>query len=461
MAVAAGMAVCLAACGSVAAGDTRTEITVWSWEPSMGEVIRRFEKANPDIKVNWTNISGYDNLNTAIQDGYGIPDVAQIEYYALPQYAVSGQLLDISDKVGSGYSNFFTLGTWSSVQLAGRVYGLPMDSGPMAFFYNEDVFRQAGVDASAIKSWDDYYEAAKKLKKIGVYITADAGDGSFYDAMVWLAGGQPFHTSLDGKTVTIDMLNDEGTKRFTEFWQKMIDEDLIDTTSVIWSDRWKRRVGVGTIASLFSGAWMPSLLLSNVPGAAGLWRVASMPTADGLPTNAESGGSAMTVLQLTRKPDAAYRFVDFVTHDRQGINARVDGGAFPADNTTLNSKEFLDKTAIKNADGFDIPYFGGQKFNRVLSDAAGDVSVGYQYLPFEVYARSDFKSTVGKAYKWARSHQSYLRRQNAIELGQKDADGNPLRPLDDPGEKISLAAGLGQWQKDLKEYGFNQGFTIK
>ena len=244
IAVTAILSVSLASCGQ-ATDDNRTEISVWSWEPSMGEVIRRFEKANPDIRVKWTNISGYGNLNTAIQDGYGTPDVAQIEYYALLQYAVSGQLLDLTDKIGSDYSNFFTLGTWSSVQLAGRTYGLPMDSGPMGFFYNEDVFRQAGVDATKIKTWDDYYEAAEKLKEIGAYIAAD---------------------SADGKTVTIDLDEDAGTQRFTEFWQKMIDEGLVDTTSATWSDRWKSRVGTGTIASVFSGAWMPSLLLSNVPG---------------------------------------------------------------------------------------------------------------------------------------------------------------------------------------------------
>ena len=68
---------------------------------------------------------------------------------------------------------------------------------------------------------------------------------------------------------------------------------------------------------------------------------------------------------------------------------------FPADYATLNSADFLDKTTITNDRGIEIPYFGGQKFNRVLSEAAEDVSVGYQYLPFEVYARSDFKSTVG------------------------------------------------------------------
>ena len=87
---AAIMAASAAACGANV--DSRTEITVWSWEPSMKQVIASFEKENPDIHVIWKNTSGYDNLNNAIQDGYGIPDVVQLEYYALRQYAVSGQL---------------------------------------------------------------------------------------------------------------------------------------------------------------------------------------------------------------------------------------------------------------------------------------------------------------------------------------------------------------------------------
>ena len=426
IAVTAILSVSLASCGQ-ATDDNRTEISVWSWEPSMGEVIRRFEKANPDIRVKWTNISGYGNLNTAIQNGNGTPDVAQIEYYALLQYAVSGQLLDLTDKIGSDYSNFFTLGTWSSVQLAGRTYGLPMDSGPMGCFYNEDVFRQAGVDATKIKTWDDYYEAAEKLKEIGAYIAADSGDGSFYDAMVWLAGGQPFHTSADGKTVTIDLDEDAGTQRFTEFWQKMIDEGLVDTTSATWSDRWKSRVGTGTIASVFSGAWMPSLLLSNVPGAAGLWRVAPMPTYGGQPANAENGGSALTVLQLTRKPDAAYRFVDFVAHDAQGISARVDGGAFPADNDTLKSNDFLNMTSLTDSDGKAHEYFGGQKFNEELAKAAANVSTGYKFLPFEVYARGKFGDYAGDAYTG----------------------------------KTTLSDAVASWQKDLQDYAKQQGYQVK
>lgn len=94
----------------------------------MKRLAEEFELHNPDVHVTVKDTSGYSNLNSAIQDGYGMPDVVQLEYFALPQYAVSGQLLDITDRV-KNTRTFYTPGTWSSVQLGGRVYGLPMDSG--------------------------------------------------------------------------------------------------------------------------------------------------------------------------------------------------------------------------------------------------------------------------------------------------------------------------------------------
>lgn len=426
----------------------------------MRQVIDGFEKENPDIHVIWKNTSGYDNLNSAIQDGYGIPDVVQLEYYALRQYAVSSQLVAITGRT-EGYGDFYTPGTWASVQLNGRVYGLPMDSGPMAFFYNDSVFEQVGVDASKIRTWDDYYEAAKKLKEIGVYITADSRRRQLLRHYDLACRRAPFSTSNDGKNVTINLTDDEGTRTFTEFWQKMIDEGLVATNLTTWSDEWKEAVGEGKIASVFSGAWLPSLLMSNLPGTAGLWRVAQMPTPDGSATTSENGGSALAVLQRSRKPEASYRFIEYACHKAEGIKARVDGGAFPADNNTLSDPEFLHKTTVTDERGIEIPYFGGQEYNRVLSEAAENVSTGYQYLPFEVYARSDFKSTVGQAYEWSGSFHAYQQRQEAIEMGMKDEEGNPLEPLEKPGKKVSLSDGLAQWQKDLREYGFNQGFTIK
>lgn len=450
---AAGVMVAVAGCGEP---DDRTQISVWSWEPSMAALIADFEARNPDIHVTQIGTADYSKLNSAIQDGYGTPDVVQLEYFALPQYAVSGQLRDLTSRT-TNYGSFYTPGSWSSVQLNGRVYGVPMDSGPMAFFYNQDVFEQAGVDAAKIRTWDDYYRAAKKLKENGVYIAADDGDASFYNAMIWLAGGRPYNTSHDGKEVSITLDTDTGTQEFTRFWQQMIDEDLVNTRLDTWSDDWKQALGSGTVASLFAGAWMPSLLLADVPGTAGLWHVAQMPTAHGNLTNAENGGSALGVLSSSRRPEASWRFIEYVCHETAGIMTRVDGGAFPADNATLNSANFLNKTTVRDARGIEVPYFGGQKFNTVLAQAASHVSTGYQYLPFEVYARSDFRATVGAAYTWVNDEHTYydaVRREREGLIQRKDMPQTP-------GPQVTLREGIERWQSDLKEYGANQGFTMR
>ena len=136
----------VAACGSdTASGKPAqdkdvTEITVWAWEPTLTQVAKDFTKKTGikvDLKNVGTNTKEYTQLDNAIEAGSGAPDVAQVEYYAIPQYAIKGNLLDITDKT-SGYSDFYTPGPWASVQFAGKVYGLPMDSGPMAFFYNKE-----------------------------------------------------------------------------------------------------------------------------------------------------------------------------------------------------------------------------------------------------------------------------------------------------------------------------------
>ena len=241
----------------------------------------------------------------------------------------------------------------------------------------------------------------------------------------------------------------------------MMDEGLINTRLPTWSNGWKRALGSGSVASVLSGAWMPSMLLSDVPGAAGQWRVGTMPTVDGSVTNAEIGGSALTILNTTRKPEAAYRFINYVCHDAEGIATRVDGGAFPADTTTLQSAAFLDKTTIRDSRGIQIPYFGGQQFNKVLAKAAGNVSPDYQYLPFEVYARGDFRATMGKAYKWESANQRRIIAKKRYKAGMTDDDGNPVTVPADPGPKVSLAGALASWQKDIKAYGANQGFTIQ
>ena len=428
----------VAACGSTSAGDSgstgssdkKIELTVWSWDSTLPRTVKGFEAKNPNIKVKVTNAGTnkdeYNALSNAIEAGSGAPDIAQFEYYALPEYVIRGHLENLSDLGASDFKDFYTPGTWSSVSINDGVYALPMDSGPMAWFYNKDVFDKAGVDPTQVRTWDDFYEAAKKIRAVDSYITSDSGDAGFFDSMTWLAGAKPFQTSSDGSEVTVNLTEDKGVKTFTDFWQKLLDEGLLDTKTAGWSEDWFKGMVDGTIASLFTGAWMPANLANSAADGAGKWRVTQMPTADGSTTNSENGGSSLAVLASTKKADAAYQFIEYANHG-DGVATRVAGGAFPADKASMESDSFKNTTTVKNADGEDVDYFGGQKYNEVLAQAAENVSSDYQFLPYEVKARTIFGDYLGKSYT---------------------------------GDQ-KLTDGIAAWQKALQDYGKDQGFTVK
>ena len=112
--------------------------------------------------------------------------------------------------------------------------------------------------------------------------------------------------------MTINLTGDKNVKTFTDFWQKMIDEDLIDTKTVGWTDDWNKGLDDGSIASLLTGAWMPYNLLSGAPN--GGRQVAHRPDADRrwLETNSENGGSSLAIVKSDDKAKvaAAYKFMD-------------------------------------------------------------------------------------------------------------------------------------------------------
>ena len=395
------------------------ELTYWTWTPSGEDQAAAFMKAYPNVKVNvvnaGTNTEEYTKLQNAIKAGSGAPDVAQIEYYAMPQFSMTDSLLDLSEYGFGELEDQYTPGPWGAVTEGDAVYGLPQDSGPMALFYNEAIFKAAGID-EAPSTWEEFSEDAKKIHEWddSVYITNDSGDAGFTTSMIWQAGGHPF-TTTDGTNVTIDF-SDEGTQEFTSMWDQLIKDDLISPIAG-WSNEWFQGLNQGKIASLITGAWMPGNLISGVEDTAGDWRVAPMPTYDGTAANAENGGSAQVVIKQTENPELAAAFLKWLNNSEESIDIFLESGGFPSTTADLEDEEFL----------ADAPeYFGGQKINEVLAQGATDVLPDWEYLPYQVYANSIYGDTVGKAYT----------------------------------SDTSLDEGLAAWQDALVEYGNGQGFSV-
>ena len=401
-----------------AALKTGGEITYWSWTPSAEAQVAAFEKAYPNVKVNYvnagTNNDEYTKLQNAIKAGSGAPDVVQLEYYALPQFALSDSLVDLSAYGFADLESDYTPSTWGSVTVGDAIYGLPQDSGPMALFYNKTVFDQYGIAVPT--TWDEYIAAAKTLHAADPtkYIAADTGDSGFATSMIWQAGGHPFTT--DGTDVSIDF-TDKGSKLWADTWNQLIENDLVAPIPA-WGDEWFKGLTDGSIATLVIGAWMPGVLESSVPDAAGDWRVAPMPTYDGTAVSAENGGGGQAVVKQSKNPALAAAFLRWLNNDPESLKIFAESGGFPSTTADLNSDDFLN---------YESDYFGGQKINEVLVAAADSVRPGWSYLPYQVYANSIFGDTVGQAYS-------------------KGTD---------------LNAGLKTWEEQLKTYGTDQGFTVK
>jgi multiple sugar transport system substrate-binding protein len=393
-------------------------LTWWAWAPQDKQLVTAFEKQYPKVKVNLVNAgtgtTEYTKLQNAIKAGSGVPDIAQVEYYALPQFALGGSLANLgSDGLGSDQSQFST-GVWDSVNSGGELVGLPQDTGPMALFYNKTVFDKYGLTVPT--TWAQYVADAKKLHAANPkeYITNDTGDPGFTTSMIWAAGGHPYATS-GTKNVTID-LSDPGTQKFVNMWSPLVSGGLVAPISS-WSTQWYTGLSNGDIASLVTGGWMGVDLETGVTGGSGQWRVAPIPQwTAGATADSENGGSSDAVLSASKNQLAAAAFLQWVSTG-QGAQISASTGDFPASTAILNSSSFL---------GVKPAYFGGQAINQVLSQASGDVLTGWSYLPFQVYANSIFPGTVGQAYTG----------------------------------KGSLSAGLQAWQQQSATYGTQQGFSI-
>src|SRR5699024_6717060 len=141
-------------------------ITVWAWEPSLDPVVEAFEAAHEGVTVDLVNvgtgIDSYTALQNAISAGQGLPDVAQVEYYALPQFALQGSLADLTPFGAADLDGDYAPGPWDSVHSGEEIVGLPMDSGPMALFYNKALFDEFGIEVPT--TWAEFAEAGRAFQ---------------------------------------------------------------------------------------------------------------------------------------------------------------------------------------------------------------------------------------------------------------------------------------------------------
>lgn len=403
--------------------NTPTQLTVWSWVPGLQNEIDLFEKKYPKVKVTLENpASGaelYQKVRTAIQAGQGAPDVLQMDYQYMPTFEFSNYLTDLTPYGAAALKSQFVPFAWQQVANQAGIFGFPQDSGPMINLYRQDVLNQAGVtDAPA--TWEDFAAAAKRVKSAtGAYMTNLSGtQQSAVTGLLWQAGVKPFNYDPASKTVGID-LDTPAAEKVMTYWQNLLQSGVV-SSEPDFVDPWYRALSTGTIASWQSGAWAPVFLQGTAKDSSGKWRAAALPAwTAGDKTAGNWGGSADSVLSTSKNKLAAYGLVKFLNTDPQVTAMYVSKQfLFPATVANLDSSDFLSQTS---------EFYGGQKVNALLASIAPNVPASFNWPPFMDYVNSSFNTTLGDAIT----------------------------------KKGNLVTGLQAWQKALRDYAAQQGFTVK
>lgn len=409
----------------VLSSDKKIRLTLWSWAPQYEKSIKEFQKKYPNITIDYAKQTGstptYTKLQNALTAKSGIPDVMQMEYDLIPQFAALGALKNfasksIEDDIGSLYNK----SAWQDVHYADGLYGIPSDQGPTVSFYRKDILDQYGLDIPT--TWDEYESTGIALHKkdpskyLG-YFFLDVVASPF-TTMLNYADAKPW--SVSGKKSVELNLQNSNVREVSDFIQRLIEENVLKPVSP-QSDEYGQGLSRGEVVSLISGAWMGGALESNFPDLSGKWQAALPPSWTGAQQsdNGTYGGSAFVVSSTSSrdKQIAALAFAHWLGSDPTAVEAESGGGLLMAANSYQNDAEALAVTS---------DYFGGQRINEVYFNAAKAVSSNVPNLPFMQYANTAYTDNVVPAL-----------------------DG-----------KHDVFAAVEHWQKAMSQWASEQGYEV-
>ena len=235
--------VCLG--GTPLARAEQVTIKIWMHEhpprlPIDKKIIAAFEKANPDIKVEYEAIAVADyptKLLTAFASGGG-PDVFNAFSGLVAQY-YNARILAPIDYAAMGYADQKALtslysGGFEGIRFAGKLYGVPTEVSNWACYTNNKLWKEAGLDPMRDfpKTWEAFPAVAEKLTKRdanGVPIRRGFDFDWPNRAVAWMGVSSMMHqlgANIIDETQYKAMLDTPAAQRSMQYW-------------VDWANKWK------------------------------------------------------------------------------------------------------------------------------------------------------------------------------------------------------------------------------
>lgn len=292
------------------------------------------------IKVNavaipWDSID--QKFTTAVASGNG-PDLLQIGISKLRNFADSGSLAPLQDKVGDYGSlaaeNFIDGMAGDDTKVNGDTLSVPWVSDTRVLFYRSDILNANGI-TNPPATWDDLRSDAKKLTargegQFGYYVPQ--WDSALPVAMTWDQGGS--------------VVNNDGKIDFnTPEFQKAVDlyTGLYADKSVPTDSNFDQTQGFvsGATPMVVSGPYLAKAINDAAPELKGKWSATTLPAGEtntsllagshiGMMANSTHQDSALKLLEYLSKPATQLEWFK-INSELPAVKAALSDSSLSAD----------------------------------------------------------------------------------------------------------------------------------
>ncbi len=340
----------------------RTTLRFWAMGRE-GEVVEElapdFERENPDIEVNVQQIpwsAAHEKLLTAFV-GRSTPDLAQLGSTWVSEFVALDALEPLRGRVDSSAgvdSTSYFAGAWNANVIDGELYGIPWYADTRVLFYRKDILGEAGYATipSTWRGWRDAMDATKRTVGPDRYAV-------FFPVNEW---EQPVIFGMQARSTLLAERGSRGAfsepefARAFEWYVDVFRSGLSPPVANNEIANVYQEFERGYFAMYVTGPWNLGEFRRRLPAEIqDAWATAPLPGPEEYgPGVSLAGGSSLVLFRGSRRKDAAWRLVRYLSrpdvqvrfYELSGdLPARVEAWADPAlsrDPATLAFREQLE-----------------------------------------------------------------------------------------------------------------------
>lgn len=213
------------------------------------------------IKVTVEEIAGdqaYVDKMKVLYSSNALPDAISTGGYNLID-SMKDQLVDLTPYVDDEWKKMGADVCWDVNSRDGKIYGIPYSRQVIGYFYNKDLFAQAGIEKPA-ETWDEFFAQCDKLLEAGITpLSMDTADSGWVTSL--MLGAIIGQTEEGEKFMNTNLPTDYNTPEFIEAAGMIQEMFKKYTTPDAIGGKYENAASnffMGETAMIANGPWMVS-----------------------------------------------------------------------------------------------------------------------------------------------------------------------------------------------------------